>query len=146
MQPRTGTRSSMAPGPTTARTGGRIDAATQSRTESHSSMPASSEPYDGGAGDLDLLQGILTEAERIAEAARVFVVQHGRLVSEVASKTDRLPGEVFDAPAEAERELGLGLAIVRAEKRGAEACERKEAQPRVSRAEMAHNVAVHLAN
>ena len=62
----------------------------------------SSEPYDSPGGDLDLLQGALTETERVAEVAGIFVVQDRRRISDVSTEADRFPRKVLDSAAETE--------------------------------------------
>src|SRR5688572_27914527 len=66
-----------------------------------------SETHHAASGEFDLRQRALTEAERIAEVARVFVVQHGHLVSNVRSHADRVPAKVLDSATKPERELGF---------------------------------------
>ena len=105
-----------------------------------------SEADDGPDGELDLLQGSLAEPERVTEVTGIFVVQQRGLVSKVSAKADRLPGKVFDAAAEAERQLRLGLEIVPAQEGRAETREDKRSQPRVRGPEQANGVAVQLAH
>src|SRR6185503_8376037 len=93
------------------------------------------ETYHGAGGELDLLQRSLTESERIAEIARRRVVEHGRFVADVPAHANGAGKEVFDASAQAERELGFRRNVVRSEKRRAKAGERERLQPCVGAAE-----------
>ena len=103
---------------------------TEPRRES-SPVPGSSEAHDHRGRGLNLIQRPLTEPERIAEVAGLFVVEHRRLVSNLPANADVAPREVFDAAAESERELGLGFEVVGAEDIHAKAREqdRRDANP-----------------
>src|SRR4249919_1201327 len=67
--------------------------------------------------ELGLRQPRLTETERIAEITAVFVVQRGRLETDVRTYADVAPREVVEAASVINRQLGFRLQIVGAEKR-----------------------------
>jgi hypothetical protein len=77
------------------------------RVMTRTALRSCSEAYDRAAGELDLRQHALAEAERVAEVGSVFVVQHRRLVTEMRPNPDRIPEEVFDAPAQTHGKLRL---------------------------------------
>ena len=100
-------------------------------------------PLPEGTDPADLLQRSLTESKRNADVARRRVVEHGRFVADVPSHANRAEEEVFDAPAEAERELGLRRNVLRLKKRRAKPGEHKRLDP-CAAAESIDDVALQL--
>src|SRR4029453_9270979 len=94
--------------------------------------------------ELDLLQRSLTKPERIAEVAGRRVVEHRRLVGETPAYPNGAEPEVFEAAAEAERQLGFRRYVVRTEERRAETGKYKRLQPCVRAAESIDDVGVQL--
>src|SRR5262245_51171254 len=107
-------------------------------------LNGSSESQDDAAGELELLQRVLAEPERIAEVSRRCVFDERRLVAHVRADAGLGRQEPLHACAHVQRKLRLGFDRVRGEKGRAESAEGERPPPRVGATELIQDVTVQL--